>query len=128
MPEKKASLEMSAVDWSIEIEAIAGPYSGNRKSWLAKAARRAGTSFRQIKALYYRETIDPRASVADRIKAAAIEARMKEARRDALQVADLLNRHAQALASVDADFHRNDIDALVTTARVIGGGHSTGDF
>ncbi len=39
MPEKKASLEMSAVDWSIEIEAIAGPYSGNRKSWLAKAAR-----------------------------------------------------------------------------------------
>ena len=128
MPEKKASLEMSAVDWSIEIEAIAGPYSGNRKSWLAKAARKADTSFRQIKALYYRETIDPRASVADRIKAAAIEARMKEARRDALHVANFLNRHAQALASVDADFHRNDIDALVETARILGGANRTGDI
>lgn len=126
--EKQSGLKMSAVDWSAEIETIAGPYSGNRKSWLAKAARKADTSFRQIKALYYRETIDPRSSVADRIKAAATEARMKEARRDALQVADLLNRHAQALASVDADFHRNDIDALVTTARILGGGNSTGDF
>lgn len=126
--EKQSGLEMSAVDWSAEIETIAGPYSGNRKSWLAKAARKADTSFRQIKALYYRETIDPRSSVADRIKAAATEARMKEARRDALQVADLLNRHAEALASVDADFHRNDIDALVTTARILGGGNGTGDI
>lgn len=126
--EKQSGLKMSAVDWSAEIETIAGPYSGNRKSWLAKAARKADTSFRQIKALYYRETIDPRSSVADRIKAAATEARMKEARRDALQVADLLNRHAEALASVDADFHRNDIDALVTTARILGGGNGTGDI
>ncbi len=126
--EKSSGLKMSAIDWSAEIETIAGPYSGNRKGWLAKAARAAGTSFRQIKALYYRETIDPRSSVADRIKAAAIEARMKEARRDAQQVADLLNRHAQALASVDPDFHCESIDALITTARVIGGGHSAGDI
>lgn len=126
--EKQSGLKMSAVDWSAEIETIAGPYSGNRKGWLAKAARRAVTSFRQIKALYYRETRDPRNSVAEQIRAAALEARMREARRDAQQVADLLNRHAQALASVDADFHRNDIDALVTTARILGGANRTGDI
>lgn len=126
--EKQSGLKMSATDWSAEIEVIAGPYSDNRKGWLAKAARKAGTSFRQIKALYYRETIDPRNSVAEQIRAAALEARMREARRDAQQVADLLNRHAQALANVDPDFHRESIDALLTTARVIGGGHSTGDI
>ena len=128
MAEKLSGFEMSATDWPVEIEAIAGPYGGNRKGWLASAARRAGTSFRQVKALYYRETTDPRSSVAEKIRTAATEARMKEAKRDALLVADLLNRHAQALASIDPDFHRGSIDALVETARILGGGNRTGDF
>lgn len=43
------------------IAAVAGQpsWSDNRQSWLARAARRAGISHRQAKALFYGEITDP---------------------------------------------------------------------
>jgi hypothetical protein len=112
--------KMSATDWTAEIETFAGPFSGNRKGWLSVAARRAGVTYRQIKALYYRETTDPKHSVATRVLSAAEQARLDAARRDARQLADTYRSAANALANVDEDFHRSDIDALVNAARVLG--------
>lgn len=46
---------------------------------------------------------------------------VNEARRDALTVAEIYRRHAEALAFSDPDFHRPEIDALVEAARIISG-------
>lgn len=119
--------KMSVIDWTAEIEVFAGPYSGNRKSWLAAAARTAGVTCRQLKALYYRETTDPKHSVATRVLSAADQARLDKANADARLVAGYFHQRAVALASVDEDFHRNEIDALLAFARSIGGGNSAGN-
>jgi hypothetical protein len=112
--------KMSTTDWTAEIETFAGPFSGNRKGWLSTAARRAGVTYRQIKALYYREMTDPKHSVATRVLSAADQARIEAARRDARQLADTYRSAANALANVDEDFHRSDIDTLVNAARLLG--------
>lgn len=126
MPEKKADMS-TAVNWQNEIADIAGPYTGNKKGWLSRAAMRANASYRQIKGLYYGEYRNPRYALAQRIRSAAEQARIQEARRDALATANLLYRHAEALANTDPDFHRQSIDAFREVARVLGGGDSTGD-
>jgi len=118
---EKSSRMSTAVNWQQEIGAIAGPYEGNRKGWLARASHRAGVSFRQIKALYYGQTSNPRHDTAARVLSAADKARQQEARRDALMVADVFNRHAAALANIDPDFHRPEIDAFLAAARAISG-------
>lgn len=120
MTEKKAEMS-EAVNWRSEIAAIAGPFDGNRKSWLARAARRADLTYRQVKALYYGETDNPRHRVASNILTAAQKARIEEARRDASDIAEIYYRHAEALANVDPDFHGPEINALLEAARIIGG-------
>ncbi|MCK1274139.1 hypothetical protein IVB46_02645 [Bradyrhizobium sp. 61] len=127
MPEKKAEDMEQAINWPDEIGIIAGPFGGNRKSWLARAARHAGVTYRQIKALYYGEHDDPRHSVGMKLLAAAQEARIQRAKCDALNVAEFFSRHAQALASVNPDLDRKRIDEFVSAARAIGGGDRTGD-
>lgn len=109
------------LDWPSEIGLIAGNMqpSDTRESWLARAARKSGASFRQIKALYYGEINDPRFSVATKIISAADQARIDEAKRDAQVVARFFNSHAQALASVDPDRNRAEIDAFVEAARIV---------
>src|SRR5690349_19400162 len=114
---EKVSKMGRAINWQDEIGMIAGPYSGNRKGWLAKAARVANVSYRQVKALYYGEVSNPRLDTALSLIKAAEQARLKEARRDAEQVAEIYRRHAEALAVADQDFHRPEIDALLTAAR-----------
>lgn len=54
------------------IVAIAGGRedADNRESMIRRAASRAGISYRQAKGLYYGETKDPRASIAQRINQA----------------------------------------------------------
>jgi hypothetical protein len=120
MPEKKDEKMGQAVNWADEIGMIAGPFDGNRKSWLARAARSAGVTYRQIKALYYGEHDDPRHSVGMKLLGAAQEARIQRAKCDALNVAEFFSRHAQALSDNDPDLHRERIDAFVATARAIG--------
>lgn len=119
MPEKVSKMS-HAVNWQDEIGAIAGSFDGNRKGWLDRAARTAQVSFRQVKALYYGEIKNPRLDTASAIINAATQARLNEARRNAHQVAEIYRRHAEALAAADQDFHRNEIDALLTAARILG--------
>jgi hypothetical protein len=119
--------KMPAVNWSEEIGIIAGPMlpSDTRESWLARAARKAGITFRQAKALRYGETKDPKHSVAVSVLSAADQARMDQARRDVQSVAEIYRSHAASLERIDADFHREQINALVNAARIIGAKDST---
>lgn len=55
------------------VAAVAGPreWSDNRKSWLARAARRAGITSRQAKSLFYGEITDPNHKAARLMRDAA---------------------------------------------------------
>jgi hypothetical protein len=115
------------LDWQEQIATIAGPRqpSDTKESWLARAARKSGTAFWHIKALYYGQLTDPKYSVAYKILSAADKARIAEAQRDATVVANFFNSHAQALSNIDPEFHRPAIDAFVEAARIISGRNST---
>lgn len=125
---EKASGNMSTIEinWHDQIGVIAGPYNGNRKSWLSRAARRANVTYRTVKSLYYGESTNPRHSVATSILSAAEKARIEEAQRDASHLSQIYYRRAEALAAIDADFHRPEIDALVEAARILGRGDCAG--
>lgn len=125
---EKASGKMSIVEvnWQSEIGVIAGPYDGNRKGWLSRAARRANVTYRTVKALYYGESKNPRHSIAASILGAAEQARIEEAKRDGAELARIYQSTADALRQIDADFHRDQIDALVEAARILGAKDSAG--
>lgn len=127
MSEKKVSKMGQAVNWADEIGIIAGSFDGNRKGWLARAARSAGVTYRQVKALYYGEIDDPRHSVATNILTAAEEARIRETQSNARVVAEYLTRYAQTASATDADFNGPQIDAALSVLRQIGGGNSAGN-
>ncbi len=104
--------------------AIAGgpPAYGELPRWLTKVSKAAGISFRTARSLWLNEIKNP-----DHLAARAVrqQAQIEEARRDAAVVANFFNSRAQALANVDPDFHREQIDAFLTAARIVGGGNST---
>lgn len=102
-----------AINWREQIEAVAGPYSGNRKGWLSRAARKSGATYRQVKALYYGEMTDPKLSVAEGVLAAA--------RLEAMALASQFESIARGLNATDSDFHCHDITALLDTARKLRG-------
>ena len=54
------------------IRELAGPrdFNDTRESWLNRAARRAGISFRQAKAFHYGETMNPRVQDVEKVRAA----------------------------------------------------------
>lgn len=111
------------LSWQDEIATIAGPrlHGDTRESWLARAARKSGTAFWHVKALYYGQLTDPKFSIASKIISAAEKARLQESKRDAQVVADFFNSHAQVLANIDPDIHRSEIDAFVEAARIVSG-------
>jgi len=106
------------MNWQAEITAIAGPmYPGDtRESWLARAARKAGITFRQCKAMYYGETTDPKWTVASEIVNAA-----ERARQEAQQLAAQFESIAGSLNAKDSDFHCDDITSLIDAARALRG-------
>ena len=106
------------ISWRQEIALIAGPYmpSDTRESWLARAARKSRLSFRQVKALWYGECIDPKVSVADNVRRAA-----DQARTEAAALAARFETIAGGLNAKDADFYGDDIAALVNAARALRG-------
>jgi len=106
------------ISWQAEIEVIAGPRlaSDTKESWLGRAARRAGISFRQCKALYYRETKDPKASVAGGVLQAA-----KLAREEARALASKFESLAGAMNATDQDFYSADVLALIDAANRLRG-------
>lgn len=94
------------------VAAVAGPigWGENRKSWLAKAARLAGVTNRQAKALFYGEITDPEHKAARRMKEAA-------GRHEARNLAAQFESLAHSLNVRDADFHSQDVAALISAAR-----------
>lgn len=131
----KADGKMSdiSVDWRSEITAIAGPVrpGDTKDSWLGRAhaavhAINKNISFRMLRDLFQGYATDPKYSVGVSVLSAAERARIKEAQKDAEYLADLYRRNASALSKIDPDFHRSDINALVTAARILSGGNSSG--
>lgn len=121
---------MSAtINWPEMIGAIAGPKlpGDTGESWLARAARRAGITYRQAKALRYGETIDPKHSVASRVLSAADQAKIQQAKHHATELANIFQSVASGLRNVDEDFHGPDIDAYVEAARILGAVDRTRD-
>jgi len=96
------------------IEAVAGPRTTNdtRETWLRRAARLAGTSYRQAKALFYSEISDPYHPTITRFKEAA-------GKHEALQLAEQYERMAAALHHRDADFHQHDVAAALAQAHAL---------
>lgn len=103
----------SVLDWAGQIGVIAGPYqsSDTRESWLARAARKAGITHRQCKALYYGEITDPKTSVAYGVLKAA-----EEARSSALKLAATFETAAGKMQNGNADVYREEILLLVREA------------
>lgn len=105
-----------AIEMKRSIVLLAGTRrdSDTRESMIARAARRAGISFRQAKSLFYGETRDPRASVVESVRSAmkAQEADVLLARISALEA---------TLAQVDSEFFGPAVEALRTAARALSG-------
>jgi hypothetical protein len=95
------------------VTAVAGPRTTNdtRESWLRRAARLAGTSYRQAKALFYSEIVEPHPTITKFKQAAG--------KHEAMQIAERFERMAMALDRRDSDFHGDDIAALLTQARAL---------
>ena len=107
---KPESSMSSAINWRGSIEVLAGDRqcSDTKDSMIARAARRAGVSFRNARALYYGETDDPRFSVGRRINEAA------------KHQADRFTAIADSLEAKDHEFFREEIDRLRSLARRVG--------
>jgi len=94
------------------------PAYGELPRWLSKIAKSAGISFRTARSLWNEEITDPEHLAA---KAVRQQAEIEEAKRDAAVVANFFSRRAQALANIDPDFHRSEIDAFLEAARALSG-------
>ena len=88
-----------------------------RESWLARAARHAGVSYRQTKALFYGEITDPEHRAARRMKAAA----EKDGKQEAEALAQRFETIARSINAADQDFHSADVAALLHAARALRG-------
>ncbi len=104
------------VDWSMQIAIVAGSFCGNRKSWFAMAAHRAGITPRQAKALYYGECTNPDFDVGARVLSTA-----EKYRQEANKLATQFEAAAGALNAKDSAFYSNDILGLIEAARRIRG-------
>lgn len=112
-------LEKASVMSSVHaaIETIAGPYRGNRKSWLSTVAKTVkGVSYRTVKSLYYREIKDEEHLAAQAIKR---EAALIQAQREARDLAAQFETIAGNLNATDPDFYSADVAALVHASRVL---------
>lgn len=110
---------ITAIDWKNQIEDIAGPYDGNRKSWLSRAARRASVSYRQIAGLYYDQVKDPKFSVASSVLSAAEQARIEATRKEASVLASRFAVTAEGLNAKDPDFFSAEINSLECAAHLL---------
>ena len=124
---KMSNISLS-VNWQKEISDIVGPIrpGDTKDSWLGKAHDvvvqfNKNVSFRQLRDLFQGYVTDPKYSVAISVLSAAEQARLQEAKCDAKKLAGIYKRNADALTAIDADFHQEQIDALVTAARILSG-------
>lgn len=101
------------------VATVAGPraFHETRESWLARAARNAGISFRQAKSLFYGEITDPEHKAARRMLAAA----ERQGKREASDLADKFESIARSMNAADQDFYSADVAALIDAARALRG-------
>ncbi len=109
------SSKMSAREAMISL-AGSPPAHGELPRWLTRIAKSAGISFRTARSLWNNEITNPNHLAAQAVKR---QAQILEAQRDAKVVANFFNSRAQALANIDPDFHRHEIDAFVEAARIV---------
>ena len=83
------------------VASVAGPrnWSDTRESWLGRAARKAGISYRQVKAIWYGEITDPNHRSARLLRDAAA-----------------FNSLASVLRQTDAEFHSATIASYLEIA------------
>lgn len=95
------------------VASVAGPleYSDNRKSWLSRAARRSGLSYRTIKSIWYGEITDESHHSIRLLKHTA------DARTEIL--ARRLETIARGMEATDSDFYRSDVSALIHAIRAL---------
>ena len=103
------------------VTAVAGPRGewGGRDRWFEKAARLAGLSYRQVRAVYYGEITDPENISVVKLKEAA-------GKYESERLAEQFDRLVMALQHRDEDFHREDINSLLVAARTLRGLDRTG--
>ena len=103
------------------IAAVAGPrdFSDNRKSWLNRAARRAGISYRSVKAVFYGEITNE--------KHPSIRLLQHAARERAGTLASRFETIARNMDAADTDFYRADVLALIDVARALRGADRSRD-
>lgn len=115
MPEslsRKPESEMTvAAEMKEAMTVLAGQRlpSDTRESMLARAARRAGISYRQAKTFFYGESTDPRASVVERVRAAINKANTDQeakARAEYIEISGQIALLEQRLAALAADAGR----------------------
>lgn len=112
----KFSSCVSLRDW---VAAAAGPrqWSDTRESWLFRASKLAGVSFRQIRAAWYGELTNPNSPTARKLRDAAARASHAEAQ----ALAEKFEAMARAMGTTDADFYRSDIARLLDAAGALRG-------
>ncbi len=103
------------------VASVAGPfeYSDNRKSWLNRAARRSGLSYRTIKSVWYGEITDEGHHSIRLLKHAANERTEILARR--------LETLARGMEQTDPSFYRPDVSALIHAIGALRGLDCAGD-
>jgi hypothetical protein len=101
------------------VAAVAGErgWGETRESWLSKAARRAGISFRAAKAIFYGEITDENHRAARLLRDAAEQ----KAKDEAATLATRFETIAGAMNASDPDFYSADVAALVYAARTLRG-------
>ena len=82
------------------IASVAGPrsWSDTRESWLARAARRAGISYRQVKSIWYGEITDPH-------------------HRSVRLLRDAAEKYGAIAQAIDPVIYREEVAALLDLAR-----------
>jgi hypothetical protein len=122
--DKSDETKMIQTDWRQEVVWVCGPRleTDTRESWFARGAKKCGVQWRQLKALFHREVVDPKYSIGERVKIAAAEAR-KEALEHAAQVQTLVSR----MQHTDPLFFSAEIDARLSFLRQIGVVDRTGN-
>ncbi len=100
-----------------DIETLAGPFDGNRKGWLARAARQvSGVSYRTIKSFWYGEIENPNHLAAQVLRREAAlkqdrAARRKQNEQEAIneieQLRERLARLEEILVPQNADLGRS---------------------
>lgn len=98
------------------VAAVAGPrlVNDSRESWLRRGARNAGVSFRQMKALFYGENVNPHSRVARRVRKAA-------GLREAADLAERFEGFAVSLGQRDEARFSKDVARLLDAARALRG-------